>query len=91
MAEPRVSPGRAAEQAFRTGVRAAAVAGLAAIGGLVWFEAITLTGGLFALIVLFPTYLLVVASALSKWLGLGKDASNLRRVTRTEDPQTFWR
>jgi hypothetical protein len=91
MPEPPVSPGQAAEQAFRTGVRAAAVAGLGAIGALVWFEVITPIGGLFALVVLFPTYLLVVASALSRWLGLGKDASNLRRVTRTEDPQKFWR
>ncbi len=78
------SPGPAAQRAFRIGVRAAAVAALAVVGVLYWTGAIAgyVTG--FLVIVLFPVYLLVVASALSKWLGYDKDPRDLEPVTREE-------
>jgi hypothetical protein len=87
MAEPRARPGQAAQHAFRTGVRVAVLGALAALGGLVWFDVVTPPAGMFALVFLFPPYLLVVASILSRWLGLGKDVSDLRQVTRPAGEQ----
>jgi hypothetical protein len=84
MAQPRKSPGPAADRAFATGIRVAAVGALAALGLLYWLGTVGpfLVG--FALVVLFPVYLLVVASALSKWLGYDRDVSDLRRVSRAD-------
>ena len=84
MAPPRKSPGPAADRAFRTGILVAAIGALAVVGLLHWNGTLTplLVG--FALVVLFPVYLLVAASVLSKWLGYDRDASDLQRI-RTED------
>jgi hypothetical protein len=79
------SPGPVAERAFRTGVRAAAVLGLAAVGSLYWTGALAGDAAGFVVVLLFPAYMLVVASALAKWLGYDKGPRNLRRVTRDEN------
>ena len=88
MAPPRKSPGPAADRAFTTGVLVAAVGALASVGFLYWTGALTplLVG--FTLVVLLPVYLLVVASALSKWLGYDRNVSDLRRVSRTDESRT---
>lgn len=85
MSDPRASPGHAAGQAYETGLRAAAVAGLAVVGSLYWFDQITPFAAVFTLVVLFPTYLLVAAAVLSKWLGLDKDVTDLRPVVRERE------
>jgi hypothetical protein len=90
MIDPRRSPGEAAQQAFRTGVAAAAAGALGALALLVWSGTVTPAAAAFGLVVLFHPYLLVAASVLSAWLGLGKDVSNLRRVTRTERAGERW-
>jgi fatty acid desaturase len=84
MATSAKSPGPAAERAFRTGIRAAAVGALAVLGALYWTGALAGYVAVFVVIVLFPVYLLVVASVLSKWLGFAKGPTNLRRVTRED-------
>ncbi|MFB6192247.1 MAG: hypothetical protein ABEI11_02870 [Haloarculaceae archaeon] len=71
-------PGPDASVAFRTGIVAAAVAGLAGIGLLYWTGTLTLT--LYALLLLFPVYLVGAATALSVWLGYDTDATDLRPV-----------
>jgi len=40
----------------------------------------------YLLIVVFPVYLVLVAVALSTWLGYDADASALRRVSKPKDP-----
>ncbi len=88
MATPKKSPGPAARRAFRTGVWTAAAGGLAVVGGLYWIGALASYAAVFVVVVLFPVYMLVVASALSKWLGLGKGPADLRRVTREVNGDT---
>jgi len=90
MGAPKKEPGAAAERAFRTGIRAAAVAGLGAIGLLAWVGAITPLLAGFAAVVIFPVYMLVAASALSKWLGYDKEVADLRRVRRDPDADSFF-
>jgi hypothetical protein len=82
MATLKRTPGPAARSAFRLGMLAAGVVGLAAIGAGYLDGLLTATTGLYALIALFPVYLVVVASALSVWLGYDKDATDLRPVYR---------
>ncbi|MDY6819531.1 MAG: hypothetical protein SVG88_12800 [Halobacteriales archaeon] len=81
----RISPGPSAHHAFRLGMIAAAIGAVAGIGFLYWFGAFDLfvAGGL--LLILFPVYLLIVASFLSVWLGFGKDATDLRPVYREKE------
>jgi hypothetical protein len=90
MAAPRKAPGPAAARAFRTGIAVAGIAWLAALGLLYWTGALTplLVG--FALVVLFPVYLLLAAAVLSKWLGYDRDATHLRRVTEKRGSQSAW-
>jgi hypothetical protein len=78
----RIRPGPAAAAAFRLGMVAAAVVGLAAIAALYWLGRLSLPVVGYALVFLFPVYLVVAASALSVWLGYAKDASALRPVKR---------
>lgn len=82
MAIPEKSPGPAARRAFRIGIWAAGALALAVVVGLYVTGTLANYVAVFVVVVLFPVYLLVVASALSKWLGLGKGPSDLRRVTR---------
>lgn len=85
MVAPEKSPGPAARRAFKTGVWTAAAGGLAVVGALYWTGALASYAAVFVVVVLFPVYMLVAASVLSKWLGLGKGPADLRRVTRKID------
>lgn len=82
MRTPKTKPGPDARSAFRLGLWAAAIAGLAALALLYWLGAVTPVLAGYILLVLFPVYLVFVATALSKWLGYDKDASDLRPVHR---------
>ena len=59
---------------------AAAVAGLAGIGLLYWVGTFTLPLTLYALLLLFPLYLVGAAIVLSVWLGYDTDVTDLRPV-----------
>ena len=78
----RRTPGPAARSAFRLGMLAAAVVGLAAVGAGYLGGALAAATALYVLFALFPVYLVVVASVLSVWLGYDKDATDLRPVYR---------
>lgn len=82
----KLKPGAYAQSAFRFGLLAASVAALAAVGFLYTLGAMSFVGVAYTLLLLFPVYLVFVASALSVWLGYGKDASDLRPVYRRRDP-----
>lgn len=86
MVELKIAPGPGAASAFRFGMQAAAVAALSAIGSLYWFGVLTPVLVGFTLLLVFPVYLVFVASALSVWLGYDKDASDLRPVYREKTP-----
>lgn len=77
-----LSPGPAAAQAFRLGIVASAVGGLAGIATLYWFDILTPLLAGYALVLLFPVYLVFAATVLSVWLGYNKDATALRPVYR---------
>ncbi|MFC4360553.1 hypothetical protein ACFO0N_21610 [Halobium salinum] len=76
----RVSPGPAANAAFRYGTVAGAVPGLVTIGLLYATGRLTLALAAYTLFILFPVYLVFVATLLSSWLGYGKDSTSLRPV-----------
>lgn len=76
------TPGPAARSAFRLGMLAAIVVGLAVLGVLYLQDVLTTVTALYALFALFPIYLVLVASALSVWLGYDKDVTDLRPVYR---------
>jgi len=80
-----LSPGPAAAQAFRLGIVASAVSGLVVIAALYWIDAISPLFAGYALVLLFPVYLVFAATALSVWLGYNKDAASLRPVYRQKD------
>lgn len=82
----RTKPGPAAAYAFRLGTIAGALAGLATIGALYWFGVLTLSLAGYTVVLLFPVYLVFVASVLSVWLGYAQDAATLRPVYRQEEP-----
>ncbi|WP_049899695.1 hypothetical protein [Halococcus agarilyticus] len=84
MVAPKHSPGPAAEHAFRTGIIAAALVGLAAIGISYWTGTIALLLAGYSLVLLFPLYLVAAAMVLSVWLGYNTDASDLRPVYRND-------
>jgi hypothetical protein len=81
----RPSPGPDAHRTFRLGMVASVVAALGCLAVLYRTRLVSPAVVGFALVVLFPVYLLVVASILSVWLGFDRDASNLRRVCRDRD------
>jgi uncharacterized membrane protein YdbT with pleckstrin-like domain len=88
MTDSRVEPGRPARETFRTGIRVAVVTAVAAACFLYWLDVVTLLFGLFALLVLLPVYLVVVASLLSVWLGFDRTAVEpqpVRRESGTEN------
>ncbi|MFB6090710.1 MAG: hypothetical protein ABEJ97_06585 [Halobellus sp.] len=76
----RPAPGPDAARAFRLGIVAGAVVGLAVIGLLYWAGALTLLLFAYTITLLFPVYLVFVAAVLSVWLGYDKDATALRPV-----------
>lgn len=80
MASPNVEPGPVADHAYRLGLITATIAAVVPLAVLAWRGVLTpLEVGL-AVLAGFPVYLLVVASALSVWLGYDKDATDLRPV-----------
>jgi len=82
MTRVKRTPGPAAHSAFRLGMLAAFVGGLAVLASLYLHGALTATTGLYVLVALFPVYLIVTASVLSVWLGYDKDVTDLRPVYR---------
>lgn len=74
------TPGANAARAFKLGLYAAAIFGVSTIAALYWFAIIELLLAGYALLLLFPVYLVFVATALSVWLGYDKDATALRPV-----------
>jgi hypothetical protein len=80
----RPSPGPNAALAFRTGIITAVLLGLAAIGLAYWLGAIELLFAMYALVCLFPVYLVLAATVLSVWLGYDKDITSLRPVYREQ-------
>ena len=74
------TPGANAAHAFRLGLYAAAIFGATLISSLYWFEIIEPILAGYALLLLFPVYLVFVATVLSVWLGYSKDATALRPV-----------
>lgn len=82
MPAANVTPGPDAHGAFRLGILSAVVIGLAALAFAYWFEVLAPVQIGYTLFVVFPVYLVFVASALSVWLGFGTDASDLRPVYR---------
>ena len=89
MESPRKTPGPTADRAFTTGIRTAIVGAFVCLGALYWFEVLTPLFVGVTLVVLFPIYLLVVASVLSVWLGYDRDPSDLRRVRRPDAPRSL--
>jgi hypothetical protein len=81
------SPGPAAEYAFRLGMVTGGFLGLLGVGILYWTGSITPIQAGYALLALFPVYLVVVAAVLSRWLGYDKDATALRPVYRFEEAE----
>jgi len=80
MGATSASPGPAAAYAFRLGIVAAAIVGLAGIGLLYWSGSIAPVVVGYVLVALFPVYLLFAAAVLSRWLGYDKDVTALRPV-----------
>lgn len=81
----QTSPGPVADHAFRLGIIAAAIAGIAVLGLAYWVtDAAPFLFG-YAMVVLFPVYLVLAAAVLSVWLGFDKDARALRRVSREQE------
>jgi len=87
MAAANPSPGPDAHGAFRTGMITAAIAALTLIAALYWAGLVDVVGVAYALLILFPVYLVFAASALSVWLGYDKDATDLRPVYREKEPE----
>lgn len=81
----RVSPGPAAAHAFRLGMIAGAFVGLCAIGLAYWSMSLTPAVVGYVLLLLFPVYLVLVATVLSVWLGYDQDSTSLRPVYRQSE------
>ena len=82
MSTIRRPPGPAAADAFRLGMLTAGVGGLAVLAALYLYGPMSAVVAVYALVALFPVYLVLAASTLSVWLGYGKDERDLRPVYR---------
>ncbi|RLM83784.1 hypothetical protein D3D02_16705 [Halobellus sp. Atlit-38R] len=80
----RPAPGPDAARAFRLGIAAGALVGLAFAGLVYWTGSVDIFAFGYVFALLFPVYLVLVAIALSVWLGYDKDETALRPVYRTE-------
>jgi hypothetical protein len=60
-----------------------AFVGLAVIGLLYWAGSLGVVMAGYALLLLFPVYLVFVAAVLSRWLGYQKGTESLRPVYET--------
>ncbi|PSP83332.1 hypothetical protein BRC83_07255 [Halobacteriales archaeon QS_1_68_17] len=85
MATLKHTPGPAAGRAFKLGMIAVVVAALGALGLLYALGHLSLTIAGYALVLVFPMYLVVAASVLSVWLGYDKDVTDLRPVYREKE------
>lgn len=83
----RVSPGPSAAHAFRLGMIVGGLLGLTVIGLLYWVGVLQVLSLGYTLLLLFPTYLVVVACLLSVWLGYDKGPASLRPVVQSDDPE----
>ncbi len=86
MGSLRNTPGPVARSAFKIGMVAAAVLGLAGIGALYAAGVVdpVLIG--YTVVLVFPLYMVFAASVVNVWLGYGKDATDLRPVYRPKNP-----
>ena len=82
MTENRISPGPASSSAFQYGMIAGVVLGLVGVGLLYRSGHLAPAVVGYVLLALFPTYLVLVATVLSKWLGYDRDGASLRPVYR---------
>jgi hypothetical protein len=78
MSNPWISPGQAADEAFGTGMKAAALLAVCGVGVLYWAGVIESVPALIALVVWLPVYFVFAAVVLSKWLGLDPGVADLR-------------
>lgn len=81
----RLTPGPDADRAFRLGIVAASVLWVTGLTALYVSGLLSLAVAAYGLVGLLPVYLLVVAAALSVWLGFSKDATALKRVHEPQD------
>jgi len=83
------SPGPIADRTFDTGFKYAVLIGVACVGVLFSTGRLSFTGSdvLFTLM-LFPVYLLSVATVLGVWLGYETDARNLEPVVKEVDAES---
>jgi hypothetical protein len=84
MSDPWISPGQAANDAFGTGMKAAALLAVCGVGILYWAGVIESASAVVALILWLPVYFVFAAVALSKWLGLDPGIADLRPVSPEE-------
>ncbi|WP_049985998.1 hypothetical protein [Halobellus rufus] len=80
----RPRPGPDAARAFRLGIAAGGLIGLTFAAALYWFGTMNVFAFGYIFLLVFPVYLVLVATALSVWLGYDQDATSLRPVYRTE-------
>jgi len=84
MSSVRLKPGYLSKRAFDYGALAAALLAVAALGAVVYFDALSPAAAAMLAVVGFPPYLLAVACGLGVWLGFGEDA---RAQVRRRRPQ----
>lgn len=84
MTRYRPRPGPDAARAFRLGIAAGGLIGLTLAAISYWFSTMTLFAFGYIFLLVFPVYLVLVATALSVWLGYNQDVTSLRPVYRTE-------
>jgi len=80
----RPRPGPDAARAFRLGIAAGGLVGLTVAAISFWFSTMTIFAFGYVFLLVFPIYLVLVAIALSVWLGYDQDTTSLRPVYRTE-------
>jgi len=84
MEDERPPPGPDADRAYRLGMVAGGVVGVAGVVALYWTGVLAPLALGYVVVALFPVYLIGVAVVLSVWLGYDKDASSLRPVEKTK-------
>lgn len=84
MVKIKKPPGPIADQTFRMGSFVAAVVGLVAVGFLYWAELLSFHQSAFALLAVYPIYLVFAAGAVGRWVGYGADMRNLKRAEPEE-------
>jgi hypothetical protein len=90
MADAGRAPGPIAERAFDRGFKLAIAVGAVGVGLLYWLGVLSHSSGLHVTLtlVLFPVYLLSVATLLGVWLGYDTDERNLERIIEERDEES---